>query len=116
MLHLNSAEWGTPDSFKYCFRMRLDVRSADQIDFAHGGLAVCSFCGKVGDRLVLQFQRMRYDKVKPNAFETINAQLSSCVYPPSVCVSTASAHQPLGSANAETTPARAPAAAADRKQ
>ena len=30
--------------------------------------------------------------------------------------STAPAHQPLGSANAETTPARAPAAAADRKQ
>ena len=29
--------------------------------------------------------------------------------------STAPAHQPLGSANAETTPARAPAAAADRK-
>ena len=29
---------------------------------------------------------------------------------------TAQAHQPLGSANAETTPARAPAAAADRKQ
>ena len=31
-------------------------------------------------------------------------------------VSTAPAHQPLGSANAEMTPARAPAAAADRKQ
>ena len=30
--------------------------------------------------------------------------------------STAPAHQPRGSANAETTPARAPAAAADRKQ
>ena len=30
--------------------------------------------------------------------------------------STAPAHQPLGSANAEMTPARAPAAAADRKQ
>ena len=30
--------------------------------------------------------------------------------------STAPAHQPLGSANTETTPARAPAAAADRKQ
>ena len=30
--------------------------------------------------------------------------------------STAPAHQPLGSANAETTPAGAPAAAADRKQ
>ena len=30
--------------------------------------------------------------------------------------STALAHQPLGSANAETTPARAPAAAADRTQ
>ena len=30
--------------------------------------------------------------------------------------STAPTHQPLGSANAETTPARAPAAAADRKQ
>ena len=30
--------------------------------------------------------------------------------------STASTHQRLGSANAETTPARAPAAAADRKQ
>ena len=30
--------------------------------------------------------------------------------------STAPAHQPLGSANAETTPARAPAAAADRTQ
>ena len=30
--------------------------------------------------------------------------------------STAPGHQPLGSANAETTPARAPAAAADRKQ
>ena len=29
---------------------------------------------------------------------------------------TAPAHQPLGSANAETTPAGAPAAAADRKQ
>ena len=31
-------------------------------------------------------------------------------------LSTAPAHQPLGSANAETTPAGAPAAAADRKQ
>ena len=30
--------------------------------------------------------------------------------------STAPAHQPLGSANVETTPARAPAAAADRTQ
>ena len=30
--------------------------------------------------------------------------------------STAPAHQLLGSANVETTPARAPAAAADRKQ
>ena len=30
--------------------------------------------------------------------------------------STAPAHQPLGSANAEATPARAPAAAADRTQ
>ena len=30
--------------------------------------------------------------------------------------STAPAHQPLGSANAETTPARVPAAAADRKK
>ena len=30
--------------------------------------------------------------------------------------STAPAHPPLGSANAETTPAGAPAAAADRKQ
>ena len=53
------------------------------MDFSHGGLAVCMFLCKefACKRFVLRFQRMRYNKLKPDAFETIKAQLSSCLQP-----------------------------------
>ena len=46
--------------------------------------------------------------------ECLGATDAQTVHP--ATFSTAPTHQPLGSANAETTPARAPAAAADRTQ
>ena len=59
-------------------------------------------------------KRPRQQPAHPPIRQLLGAADTQTAHP--ATFSTAPAHQPLGSANAETTPAGAPAAAADRKQ
>ena len=74
-------------------------------------------CGRPEDgdvRTAKTVKRPPQQPAQPPIRQLLGAAIAQTAHP--ATSSTAPAHQPLGSANVETTPARAPAAAADRTQ